>query len=113
MKKLSIPERISLEKYWLPGITKKELLPFLCAVIPGVVVTIILWCVLETPLMQIVALGGGIGYAGLCYAIFAKIDGVQSIYTFVARIIRFNKSQKQFYYRHGKEVLYRVKENRP
>lgn len=110
MKKLSIPERISLEKYWLPGITKKELVPLLCAVTPGVVVTIILWCVLETPLMQIVALGGGIGYAGLCYAIFAKIDGVQSIYNYISRIIRFYSSQRRFYYKHGKEVIYYVGE---
>ena len=110
MKKLLMPEKISLDKYFLPGITKKELRPLLLAAVPGVIVTVILWFALSQPLAKIVALLGGIGYAALCYMVFARLEGSQSIYTFITRIIRYNKSQHHYFYKHGKEVAHYVGE---
>lgn len=110
MRKLFVPARISLEKYYLPGITKKEGIPLLLTTVPGLTVTMILWFSLEAPLAKLGALFGGFCYCGLCYAVLARIDGSLSIATFVARVIRFYRSQKQYYYKHGKEVLYHVAE---
>lgn len=110
MRKLTMPENIMLEKIYLPGITKRELFPLLIAVIPGAVIAIALWIVLQKPLYQLFVLVGTIIYVALCYMIFARIDGSQSIYTFITRIIRYNKSQHYYFYKHGKEVAHYVGE---
>ncbi len=111
MKKLSIPEHISLGQEFMPGIGTKELRQFLIAVVPGLLVTIIVWLVVTDPGAQLLTMLIGIGYVGCCYAAFVKVDGTQSMYTFVARIIRFWRSQKKHFYKHGKEDLYFVAES--
>lgn len=114
MKKLSIPEHISLGKEFMPGIGTKELGQFLIAVAPGLLTTVIVWFIVTDPGAQLLTMFIGFGYAACCYAAFVKVDGTQSMYTFVARIIRFYRTQKKYFYKHGKEELYLVpKEKQP
>lgn len=105
MKKLMIPEFISLEKEYLPGIGPKELKQLLLSVLPGVAVAAAVWLLIEDPVKQLVTMVLGIGYVILCYMTFTKIDKRQSIYTYIAKIVRFRRNQKTFYYRQEKEVI--------
>lgn len=111
MKKLSIPEHISLGNEFMPGIGTKELRQFLIAVAPGLVATVIVWLILTDPGVKLLSMIIGIGYIACCYVAFVKVDGTQSMYTFVARIIRFYRTQKKYFYKHGKEDLHIVAES--
>lgn len=106
MKKLSIPENISLGKEYMPGIGKQELRQLMVAAGPGLLVTAIAWLVATQPGSQLVIMICGMGYIACCYAAVVKIDGAQSMYTYISRIIRFQRSQKRYFYKQGKEVLY-------
>lgn len=110
MRKLSMPAKISLEKAYFPGITKRELFPLLISTLPGIIVVIVLWAALTDPLWKIFSLVGGILYIALCYMVFARLEGSQSIYQFLSRIVRYNRSQHQYYYKHGKEEIHFVGE---
>lgn len=112
MKKLSIPEHISLGKEFMPGIGTKELRQFLVAVAPGLLATVIVWLIVTDPGAQLLTMVIGIGYVACCYAAFVKVDGTQSMYTFLARIIRFYRTQKNYFYKHRKEDLYLVPEEK-
>lgn len=104
MEKLSIPEYISLDHEYIPGIGKKELKRLLLAGLPGLLVTVVAWIALSDPKKQLITMICGIGYIACCYAVFAKVDKQQSIYTFISRIIRFRRLQKKYYYRQEREV---------
>lgn len=110
MKKLSIPENISLDQELIPGIGKQELPRLLIAAIPGLVCLVVIYWLVTSPGIRLLTMICGMGYLGLSYAFVARVDKNQSIYTFIARIIRFWRSQKKFYYRQKKEVIYRVEE---
>lgn len=108
MVQLPIPEDISLEHEFLPGVTKKEMRWLLAAALPGVAAAVALWVTLADPGSQLMAMAVGIFYVIGCYGFFARIDGQQSIFSFLAKLIRFQKSQQIFYYREGKEGIYYV-----
>ncbi len=105
MKKLMIPEFISLEKEYLPGIGAKELKQLLLSAVPGTAAAVVIWLLIGDPVKQLLTMILGIGYVILCYMIFTKIDKRQSIYSYIAKIVRFQRNQKIFYYRQEKEVI--------
>lgn len=105
MKKLSIPEHITLDREYIPGIGKRELPGLLISVIPGLLVAVTVWLFAKDPGPQLIAMIGGIGYVMCCYAVFARVDKQQSIYTFLFKIIRFGKNQNKFYYKQEKEAI--------
>lgn len=105
MKKLSIPEHISLKKEIMPGIGSKELRQLLLAVLPAVAVTVIVWLSAGKPAAQLMALVGLLLYTASCYALFSCPDGRQSIYIFLSRWVRFMRTQQAFKYKQEPEVL--------
>lgn len=105
MSKLSIPEDISLERRYMPGIGKQELKWLLMTAMPGLVVTIVAWFTTRDPIHQLIIMGCGVGYMVCCYGVFAKVDNQQSIFVFISKIIRFWKSQKKYFYQQEREVL--------
>lgn len=108
MKKLSIPERITLRKEYLPGIGKTELRQIASAVIPGVIAAVAAWNMVSTSAQQLISLLVLFLYIALCYALFVRVDNSQSMYTYLRRIRRFRRAQQKFYYRKEKEAVYRV-----
>lgn len=110
MKKLSIPEHISLGKEYIPGIGGKELRQFVVAAAPGLAAVLIAWLILAEPGMKLLSMLFGLVYMGSCYVAFLKVDGTQSMYTFISRIIRFYRKQQNYYYTQGKEEIYLVTE---
>lgn len=105
MSKLSIPEDISLDHDYMPGIGQAELKRLLMTAVPGVLVTVIAWLTVREPIQQLVFMGCGAGYVAVCYGFFAKVDKQQSIYTYLAKIVRFWRSQKKYFYRQELEVI--------
>ena len=106
MRKLSVPENISLKKEVLRGLGKKELIYLILAILPVIVGVIIFWCTNSNPGPRLLALVGLLIYVLICYAIFSTPDGSQSIYTYITRWIRFMRAQKFYRYRQEKEALY-------
>lgn len=105
MKKLSIPEHISLDKEYMPGMGARELRQFLIAALPGLVVMIVVWMVAGEPGIQLMSMLLGVGYIAMCYAFFVKIEGGQSMYTFLARILRFYREQRSYYFKVEQEAI--------
>lgn len=113
MKKLSVPEHITLRKEFFPGLSAKELRQVIAAVLPGLAATILFWTVNDQPVARLGAILGLLLYAFVCFAVFSVPDGGQSIYTFLMRWLRFRKKQKKFLYKQGKEVLYLEQQQKP
>lgn len=114
MKKLAIPERIVLEKQYVPGIGKRELRQLTVTALPGLLLAFVLFFCLEPPGLRLVVLLAGFLFSGLCYSLFVKVDGSSSIYTFLVRVWRFHRSQEKYYYKHEREELYyAAEEKRP
>lgn len=105
MKKLSIPEHIPLDKEYLPGMGARELRQFLTAAAPGLVITILIWVIAREPGTQLLALMFGIAYIACCFGFLVKVDGSQSMYIFLSRILHFNRTQKHYFYKQGKEAI--------
>ena len=110
MRKLSVPENISLKKEFLRGLGVKELLYLILAVLPVTVGVVIFWCVDSDPGPRLLALVGLLMYILICYAVFSTPDGSQSIYTYITRWIRFMRAQKFYRYREEKEAIYFAEE---
>lgn len=113
MKKLSIPERIVLERQLLPGIGKREIRLFLTTALPGLILAFLLFFRLEAPAQKLVSLELGFFYCGCCYGLFAKVEGGLSIYLYLMRIWKYHRSQKNYSFKREKEVLHYVGETRP
>lgn len=110
MKKLSMPENISLKKEVLKGLGARELIRLLTAVAPALVAVILLWHFNGEAGPRLLALIGLLGYTAAGYAVFAVPDGGQSVYDFITRWIRFLREQKFYPYKQEKEALYFVGE---
>lgn len=110
MKKLCIPERITLEKQYFPGIGKRELRQLMVAALPGLLLSFVLFFALEAPGARLGVLLAGFLYCGACYGLFVRMEGSLSIYTYLKRIWTFQRAQKRYYYKHGKEEVYYVGE---
>lgn len=107
MRKLSIPERITLTREFLPGFGGKELRQWLAAAVPCFIATVAVCAGAgDAPGRALGAILIFILLMAVFYSFFMRIDGYQSIYTFLTRRIRFARKQQKFYYVHGKEVLY-------
>lgn len=113
MKKLFIPEKIILEKQAIPGMGKRELRQFCLSALPGLALSFILFFALEAPGPRLIALLLGFFYAGGCFSLFVRIDGSLSIYIYLVRVWKFSRSQKQYYYKHGKETVYYAQDAQP
>lgn len=105
MKKLSIPEHISLEKEFLPGMGPRELRQYLTAAVPGLVVMVLIWVFAGSPRTQVFSMLLGMGYLAICFAFFVKIEGGHSMYIFLAHIVRFYREQNKFQYKQEKEAI--------
>ena len=112
MKKLSIPEKIVLEKQYFPGIGKHELRQLMVTALPGLLLSFVLFFTLEAPGARLGVLLAGFLFCGACYSLFVKVEGGFSIYTFLKRVWQFHRSQKSYYYMHGKEEVHYVGEER-
>lgn len=106
MRKLTVPENISLKKEVLRGIGTKELLYLLLAIFPFLAGVILFWCICKDPGPRLLALIGFLAYVLICYAIFSTPDGSQSIYIYITRWVHFLKGQKFFRYKQEKEAIY-------
>ena len=113
MKKLFIPEKIVLEKQTVPGMGKRELRQFCLSALPGLALAFVLFFALEAPGPRLIALLLGFFYAGACFSIFVKIDGTLSIYIYLVRVWTFQRAQKNYYYKHGKETIYHAQDVQP
>lgn len=111
MKKLSIPERITLVREFLPGFGWRECRQWLAAAAPCLAVTVAV-CALPgaSPGRALGAVLVFLALLAVFYSLFARIDGYQSVYTFLQRRVRFGRKQQKFYDRRGKEALYLAEE---
>lgn len=112
MKKLSIPEQITLERVFLPGMGLRELKQWILLSLPGVIVMLVLLTVFSAPGPKLIGMICGFGWVAGCYAVTAKIEGVGSMYAYILRILRYHKTQQKFYYKQEKEVLEYVEKRR-
>ena len=110
MRKLTVPEKISLTKEVMRGLSAKEFCYLMIALAPALVGVILFWCINSAPGPRLLALVGLLIYALICYAVFSTPDGSQSIYTYMTRWVRFLKKQKFYRYQQQKEAIYFVKE---
>lgn len=106
MRKLSVPENISLKKEVMRGLSAKEFVYLILAILPVCVGVILFWCINTAPGPRLLALIGLLIYTLICYAVFSTPDGSQSIYIYAARWIRFLKKQKFYRYRQEKEAIF-------
>lgn len=113
MKKLFIPEKIVLEKQTIPGMGKRELRQFCLTALPGLLLAFLLFYFLEAPGPKLIALSLGFFYACGCFGVFVKMDGTLSIYAYLVRVWTFQRAQKRYYYKQGKETVYYAQDIQP
>ncbi len=106
MKKLTVPENISLKKEILRGLGKRETVRLLLACLPALAGVILFWCVNGSPGPRLLALMGLMIYCAICYAVFSTPEGNQSIYAYILQWVRFLRAQKFYRYHQEKEELY-------
>ena len=106
MKRLSIPENISLKKQFVKGIGSHELRQIAIAFVPVAFFVTAYWAMEAQPWPRLIALASLILYGLCCFVVFSCPDGEQSIYTFISLRIRFSRSQKAYYFRQRQEVIY-------
>lgn len=102
MKKLTMPEHISLRREILQGMGGKELRQFAISALPGLLLALVAWQALTKPGARLLALALGFAWAAACYAMTKRIDGDISMYAYVKRIVRFHRQQKDYYYKEYK-----------
>lgn len=105
MKKLVVPENITLAWELFPGLGKSELRRCLLSFIPGLIVTILICSILSSPGATLGGMVFFLAYMASCIAIFIKQDNYQSIYTFLTQRVRFQREQQNFYYKPAQEVI--------
>lgn len=111
MRKLSVPEHISLKKELVRGMGGKELLRWLAASAPAVAGVAVFWLFCDDPGSRLLALVGLLVYTGGGFVIFAVTEGNQSVYDFLAQWVRFMRSQKFYKYTQEKEDLFLYGQN--
>jgi len=109
LKKLKIPEKITLQYEFFPGFGKRELLHFLILAIPGVILGIVLYNILSGAARFWVFIGMLI-YTILCYPFVAKIDGYPSVLSMGIRLYHYKSRQRNFLYIQKKEKIYEQKQ---
>lgn len=112
MDKLSIPEKISLEKEVAAGLRTKDLPKLLALAVPGVAVAVVVWIFsADDPLAQLISIIAAVAWCILCGAMVVRVDGSFSMLNYIELFIRSEKEQKQYYYQHKKEAIYLVEED--
>lgn len=106
MKKLPVPENISLRWELFRGFGMPELIR--TSIITGIVLTVsILFCLTITwPPKLMAATLAVILTIFICVNFFVKMDNNQSIYTFLKRGQRYHKEQQTFWYKRGERIRY-------
>lgn len=114
MNKLSIPEKIVLEKEVTSNLRTKDVPKLLGLIIPGILIAAVVWITAaEAPMTQLITLIIAFSYTGLCYALVARIEGALSILDYLGLMVRFYREQQIYYYKEKKEVIYRVCSEEP
>lgn len=109
MKKLNIPEKITLQYEFFPGFGKRELLHFLILSIPGVLIGLILHG-LTAGITRFWIYLGMVIYLILCYPFTARIDGYPSVVSTMLRVWKYLSNQRNYYYKQKKEQIYEIHE---
>lgn len=106
MKKLTVPENLSLRWELFRGFGKPETVR--TAIITGIVLAgSILFCMVSTwPSKLIAATLAVIFTLFACVNFFIKMDNNQSIYTFLKRGQRYRKEQQIFWYKREEKMHY-------
>lgn len=110
MEKLYIPERLPLQNEFITGIGGRELRQLLIAAAPGLVLLLIIAFVEVSAGTQLLVFLGVMLYWAACYALIRRDENNASVAAYIGRWYRFHKSQKKYYYKQEKEVLYLVEE---
>lgn len=105
MKKLTIPEKITLRWELIPGIGGRELRRICVAAVFGAVAAILYTRLSNSPGSVLGAVVGFLIYFVACWGLFARQDSGQSMYDYLILRWRFRKAQQKFYYKR-KEVLF-------
>lgn len=109
MKKLKIPEKITLQYEFFPGFGKRELLHFLILAIPGAILGIIIYNILAG-LQRIWVFIGMLIYVILCYPLTVKIDGYPSVISIAIKLYHYMTKQRNYMYIQKKEKIYEQKQ---
>lgn len=106
MKKLPVPEKISLRKEYWRGFGNQEAVRSarVLAVVLSITAAVCLLGAVEEPAMVLGFVG--IITAFLCANFFGRMDQNQSMYEYLVRLRRFHTEQQTFRYEHEREVLY-------
>jgi len=106
MKKLPVPENISLRWELFRGFGMPELIR--TSIITGIVLAgSILFCLTSTwPPKLMAATLAVILTIFICVNFFVKMDNNQSIYTFLKRGQRYHKEQQTFWYKREERIHY-------
>ena len=108
MKKLPVPENITLRWELIRGLGKEEVRR--CGtVFLFVLVACAVFCIIsgtqESLVISVIVL---IATVFLCVAFFGRLDQNQSIYDYLTRTRRFHSEQQVFLYQQKDEVIYFV-----
>jgi hypothetical protein len=110
MKKLPIPENITLRWEAWPGMGKKELIVTI-AITTLVAVIAVIFCMLSTWKMDtLVAMIAITATFGFCSGLFTKMENNQSIYDYLKQQTIFRNEQQTFWYKRKEERIEYVNE---
>jgi len=112
MKKLPVPENISLRWELFRGFGMPELIR--TSIITGIVLAgSILFCLTSTwPSKPFMATLAVILTIFICINFFIKMDNNQSIYIFLKRGQRYRRQQQTFWYKREERIQYVAPENK-
>lgn len=106
MKKLSIPEKLTLRWELVPGIGGRELRRIFASAVPGALAAFLYAGSSASPSAPLGAVAGFLIYFAACWGLHARLDGGQSMYDYLTLRLRFQKGQQKYYDERGKEALY-------
>lgn len=108
MRKLPVPENITLRWELMHGVGKEEMRRS-GVVLLFVLAACIVFCIVSgTQESLVIAIGILIAAMFLCVAFFGRLDQNQSIYDYLVRSHRFRTEQQIFHYKQKDEVIYFV-----
>jgi len=112
MKKLPVPENLSLRWELFRGFGKTECIR--TVIITGIVLAgSVLFCLISTWSPKIIAATlTVISTIFICVNIFIKMENNQSIYTFLKRGQRYRREQQTFWYKREEKIRYVAPESK-
>lgn len=103
MKKLQVPENISLRWELWKGFGKAELIPSAIITAFSILIAILIYRIHPAPGMELFIVIGVIFVMAFCVGLFGKLENNQSIYDYLKRQFRYSKEQQAFWYCKSKE----------